>query len=136
MRAKLALLASVGILSLALAGCGGGKAGSGTAEKPGQAAQGQEQQGGTQPSDPAKGKVVFSANCASCHGPDGKGGQGFIGPAFASVDGKPPVKQRLSEADHLQVVRKGRLDKGMPAWEGVLKEQEILDVVAYERSLD
>ncbi len=132
---RLALLASVGILTLALAGCGGGNAGTGTAEQPGQASAGQEQQG-TQPGDAAKGKAVYDANCASCHGPDGKGGQGFIGPAFASADGKPPVKERLSEADHLQTVRKGRLDKGMPAWEGVLKEQEILDVVAYERSLD
>lgn len=146
MRTRLALLAFLGALALALAGCGGkaqpaqsqptDRADQG-APAPAGSSGGQEHQGASgQKGNPDKGKEVFATHCAACHGADAKGGPGLVGPNLASADGKKPVRDRLSEQDHLTTVRKGRPEKGMPAWEGTLTEEQILDVVAYERSLN
>jgi cytochrome c oxidase cbb3-type subunit III len=35
----------------------------------------------------------------------------------------------------IQVVKKGVLEKGMPAWEGLLSDEEVLSVVGYVYSL-
>jgi glucose dehydrogenase/cytochrome c5 len=71
------------------------------------------------------GASIFADNCATCHGADGSGGQG---PALA--DGA--ANERLSEADMVEVVTKGRA--AMPSWKGVLSEAEIARVVRYVRT--
>ena len=71
------------------------------------------------------GASLFADNCATCHGADGSGGQG---PALA--DGA--ANERLSEADMVEVVTKGRA--AMPSWKGVLSEAEIARVVRYVRT--
>lgn len=133
MRRNLALVAVTAAFALLLAGCGGGGSSGGAQPQPpaGQEQQGQQATAG----DPGRGKQVYDTNCATCHGPKGEGVTG-LGPNMASANGQPPVRERLSEADHLNTVRKGRPEKNMPTWEGVLQEQQILDVVAYERSLN
>lgn len=133
MRSKITWLALLGVLALALiaAGCGGGAdkgAGNTGAATEGGAAP----EGATAGGDAAQGKAVYDANCAACHGKDGEGG---VGPNLKSANGKPAVKDRLSEEEHLNTVKKGRLDKGMPAWES-LGEAQIKAVVAYERSMN
>ncbi len=90
--------------------------------------------------DPAKGKDIYASKCAACHGANG---EGAIGPGFisnskvttgATGDATKAVKDRLSEADHIKVVTDGR--NAMPAFKGQLSDQEIKDVVAYERSFN
>ncbi len=89
--------------------------------------------------DPAKGKEVFQANCAACHGPEGKGN----GPAAAALDPKP---RNLSDADYVstlsnehlvKVITEGGASVGkspmMAAWGGILSENDILNVIAYVR---
>jgi alcohol dehydrogenase (cytochrome c) len=71
--------------------------------------------------DPAAGKSVFTDNCSTCHGPEGKGGNG--GP---DLTGLPSAKV---EDNVLKQVEKG--GGGMPAFEGVLTPQEIADVTSY-----
>lgn len=71
------------------------------------------------------GASIFATNCATCHGADGGGGQG---PAL----GDGAANERLSEADMVEVVTKGRA--AMPAWKGVLTDAEIARVVRYVRS--
>lgn len=69
--------------------------------------------------------ALFTGRCAACHGQDL---QGLIGPNLTDAywlhgKGKP--------GDISSVVHKGVLDKGMPAWDGLLKDDEIISIVAY-----
>lgn len=77
----------------------------------------------------ARGKAVFNLNCASCHAPDGGGGIGpnltdehwILGGGFDNVFNT--------------VYSGGRDGKGMVAWKGVLKPQDIQKVASYVISL-
>ncbi len=90
--------------------------------------------------DVEKGKKIFAEKCAVCHGANGEGavGPGFVSNAKvttgATGDATKAVKDRLSEADHIKVVTEGR--NAMPAWKGQLSEEDIRNVVAYERSFN
>lgn len=72
-----------------------------------------------------QGKGLYQGKCAACHGQEL---QGAIGPNLVD-DYWIHGKGRL--ADIIKVVRQGVLDKGMPAWEAMLKEEEIKSVVAF-----
>lgn len=97
--------------------------------------------------DAGRGKTLFEANCASCHGTSGKG-DGPVGQALdpsprdftvgdfkldADKDGKPG-----GDADLLAVIKDGAAAYGgsamMAPW-GHLSEQDRADLVAYIRTL-
>ncbi len=87
--------------------------------------------------DSPKGKDIYAAKCASCHGKDLKGN-----PAMAKVFKVDPSALNLvdketltkTDADLIATTTKG---KGkMPAQAGKLKPEEITDLVAYIRSSD
>lgn len=72
------------------------------------------------------GRNLFNTNCSHCHGPDA-----------ASPDQRIDLR-RLSRRYHEdkdqvfdETVRKGRPDKGMPPWGGVLAEGDIVQIKAY-----
>jgi cytochrome c oxidase cbb3-type subunit 3 len=72
----------------------------------------------------ATGKDVYIKNCLACHAPDGGG---IVGPNLADdyfVHG-------ATYADSVQIIIKGVAAKGMIAWEGVLKPEEIHAVASY-----
>lgn len=74
------------------------------------------------------GQAVFQSKCVSCHGPQGQGG---IGPNLTDeywIHGG-----KMTEI--LNVVMNGVLDKGMPPWGPVLKQDEIYSVVTYIKSI-
>jgi cytochrome c oxidase cbb3-type subunit 3 len=78
----------------------------------------------------ARGAEVFKANCAACHGPDGKGMQAM---------GAPNLTDRVwlyggSEAAIVETVSKGRNGK-MPAHESILTPEKIHLLTAYVWSL-
>ncbi len=76
----------------------------------------------------AAGKVVYNANCQACHRPDGGG---LIGPNLtddAWIHGGRPSQIHLS-------VAQGVLAKGMPAWDRLLKPEQVNAVTAYVISL-
>ena len=80
--------------------------------------------------DRERGKAVFAAACAGCHGDDGRGGL----KAGAVTD---PSYLALVSDQHLRTtVIAGRADLGMPDWRGYLPgralgSEEISDVVAW-----
>lgn len=89
--------------------------------------------------DPAKGKEIFQTNCATCHGPEGKGN----GPAAAALNPKP---RNLSDAEYMstlshehlvKVITDGGQSVGkspmMAAWGGILSKNDISNVIAYIR---
>ncbi len=86
--------------------------------------------------DPEKGALLYRKYCAVCHGDEGYGD----GPMTNLIDMEP--------ADHTNVVAMNRLDneeliafilKGngdyMPAWEGILTQDEVEALVSYIRLL-
>jgi mono/diheme cytochrome c family protein len=88
-------------------------------EMEGEAGQGAESGAGG--GDPEAGAVVFSENCAVCHGATGHGGNG--GPDLRTM----PLAQ--SEEGAIQQVTNG--GGGMPPFGGVLSEEEIENVASY-----
>ena len=77
--------------------------------------------------DPARGATLYGQHCAGCHGNDGR-------PVFAGA----PDFRRLgplmkSDLTLLASVRSGR--GAMPAYGGMLRDREILDLVAHLRTL-
>jgi len=84
------------------------------------------------------GKQVYVANCLACHGEKGRGD----GVLAESLPRKPKnLPKRLNSFFNydfllMQAVQQGREQKGMPAFEKVLTEQEIKDVFSYVRSVN
>ena len=76
-----------------------------------------------------KGKDVYLAKCAACHGP---GGEGSIGPNltdhfYLNGDG--------SLGAIAKVIKEGVSAKGMPSWEALLSHEEWVASSAFVRSL-
>ena len=74
------------------------------------------------------GAAIFAANCAGCHGADGRGGE--HAPNIATA----PEVQHLMDRELAAIIRYGISGAGMPAFSS-LKPQEVQDVVAYLRIL-
>lgn len=76
----------------------------------------------------AAGKQLFAwYNCAGCHAPEGGGG---MGPPLSDdewIYGSEP-------ASVFETIARGR-PKGMPTWAGRIPNRQILQLVAYVRSL-
>ena len=76
----------------------------------------------------ARGKQLFTMNCAVCHGQEA---QGLIGPNLCDDSWlHGPLF-----ADNLRTIREGVLAKGMIAWKAVLRPDDILAVGSYIYSL-
>jgi cytochrome c oxidase cbb3-type subunit 3 len=74
------------------------------------------------------GAPIFAANCAGCHGADGRGGE--HAPNIATA----PQVQHLLDRELAGIVRYGISGAGMPAF-STLKSQEVSDIVSYLRVL-
>jgi cytochrome c oxidase subunit II len=73
----------------------------------------------------ARGEKVYTANCAVCHQPTGKGaGQ------FPALDGSKIANGPIAE--HVNIVLKGK--GAMPNWSATLNDVEIASVITYERN--
>jgi cytochrome c oxidase cbb3-type subunit 3 len=74
------------------------------------------------------GKATFTATCAPCHRADG-GGQ--VGPNLTDefwLHGGKPLQIAAT-------IRRGYVDKGMPAWGAQLGEERVREVAAYVLTL-
>jgi cytochrome c oxidase cbb3-type subunit III len=79
----------------------------------------------THPGDSSRGRDVFEASCASCHGRDGRGAKAIADPSYLA----------LVTDQHLRTVTiVGMPNLGMPDWRSYkqpLSDEEITDVVAW-----
>lgn len=83
--------------------------------------------GFVQAADSIKGTKLYNERCANCHGSGGKPNMPGV-PDFSRNQG-------LMQGD-LTLVKTISVGKGMmPAFQGLLTQQEIFDVVAYLRTL-
>jgi len=74
------------------------------------------------------GRVIFSKNCAACHGKEGGGNLAIGAPAL--------VNNAIIKGDlkyHLALIKKGK--NLMPSFAQTLNNEEIVDVAAYERNV-
>lgn len=78
--------------------------------------------------DIAKGGKLYAKHCATCHGVDGVNVMPDA-PNFA-------ISERLLRPDVfiLATIKEGK--NAMPSYQGALKDQDILDVIAYIRTLE
>lgn len=84
-------------------------------------------QPGAQAADPTAGRKTYMTHCQNCHGQDGVG----------RIPGTPDFSrgQALLQPD-MTLVRTIKDGKGMmPAYRGLLTEEELLDLVAFLRTL-
>ena len=77
--------------------------------------------------DMQKGREVYDMHCVICHGMNGYAIDMTI-PRFANGD-----RMFLMDQEMLQSVRNGK--NQMPAFRGLLSDQEIRDVITYLRTL-
>jgi polar amino acid transport system substrate-binding protein len=74
----------------------------------------------------AEGRSLFNQYCAHCHGPN-------------AIQGERPLDLRRltlrygreAPAVFDDTVSKGRLDKGMPVWKGVLSDEKLRRIFIY-----
>ena len=91
--------------------------------------------------DMEQGKRIYRENCAPCHGEAGKGdGVGARSlPVRPADHTNPAAMTSRTDAFLRDVIAKGGKAMGlssfMPAWQGIFKDKEIEDLVAYIRSL-
>jgi cbb3-type cytochrome c oxidase subunit III len=91
-----------------------------------------------------RGKAVYDAHCVECHGAEGKGD----GPSASYLVPRPrdftsgKYKIRTTESgtvptddDLITSVRQGLYGTAMPAWDRILPDTDITDVVQYVKSL-
>lgn len=95
--------------------------------------------------DPARGKVLFVAYCAECHGAGGEGGAG-TGVTFSRPRDQPIIAPALNNAGYLasasdQIIKtalmRGREGTPMRSFlKFGLRERDIDDIVSYVRSFE
>ncbi len=77
--------------------------------------------------DPTKGRAIYATHCQNCHGSNGAG----------QFPGMPDFSRGESlfrpDIELVRVIYSGR--GMMPAYRGMFTEEELLDVVAYLRTL-
>ncbi len=87
----------------------------------------------------AEGAKLYQANCSSCHGASGQGD----GPAAGGLEPKPRnlamEQSSLDDAYLFWRISEGGLMEPfrsvMPAWKGLLDEQQIWQIISFLRTL-
>lgn len=76
--------------------------------------------------DPSNGAKIYAKHCANCHG---VGGQSInpLTPNFSQGEGL-----RKPDGELMDSIRMGK--KTMPGYQGILREQDIFDVLSYVRT--
>jgi mono/diheme cytochrome c family protein len=77
-------------------------------------------------------ETAYKTKCAMCHGPDGKG-ETPAGKSTKAVSFAAPEVAKMSDEELETVITKGK--NKMPAFEGKLKKEQIVELVAYIREL-
>ncbi len=130
------LIAILAVLALALAACGGDSSDNGSTNET-QATSG----GSASAGDAAAGEDIYSGTCAACHGADATGIEGL----GADLHGNEFIAG-LSDSEAVDFLKEGRPASDPANTAGVdmppkggnpsLSDQDLLDVVAYLRTLD
>lgn len=77
-----------------------------------------------------RGEKVYLSTCAVCHQPSGVG----MPPTFPALKGSKIVTTSQSLPEHISTVMNGHPGTAMQAFKNILKDQDIADVITYERN--
>ncbi len=85
------------------------------------------------------GAKLFAANCAACHGQAAVGTPGWQRPGADGQYPAPPLNGTAHTWHHplamlLQKIKNGGQGSAMPAWGGILKDEEIRSIIAWFQS--
>ena len=81
--------------------------------------------------DATRGAAVFAANCAACHGVDGKGTVAVpAAKSFAAAEVQAKTDTALGD-----VIKNGQGGGTMPAFGTLLSAQQVIDLVAFIRTV-
>jgi len=83
--------------------------------------------GALQAADSFKGKQLYTSKCAICHGATGKS----VIPGAPSLDRGDGMMR--PDFTLLAAIRSGK--NAMPAFQGIMTDRDIMDVIAYMRTL-
>jgi cytochrome c6 len=83
--------------------------------------------GALQAADTFKGKQLYTTNCLACHGATGKS----VIPGAPSLDRGDAMMR--PDFTLLTAIRSGK--NAMPAFRGIMTDRDIMDVIAYMRTL-
>jgi cytochrome c6 len=80
-----------------------------------------------QAADPTQGRKIYATHCENCHGSNGAG----------QIPGAPDfIRGGALMKPDIELMRTVKSGRGMmPAYQGMFTETEILDVIAYLRTL-
>jgi len=78
--------------------------------------------------DPTKGGELYAVHCADCHGASGISIMPDA-PNFAR-------NESLMKPDRHLLISINKGNNAMPSYQGILSDQDILDVIAYLRTLN
>jgi len=89
-----------------------------------------------------QGKPLFLSHCSACHQASGAGGV-HLGSAISADLRAPGLEDTYKHSDKLllRAILHGRdeqnqpLDKPMPIWAGKLSPAQVLDIIAYLKTL-
>ena len=88
--------------------------------------------------DHERGEGLYNRYCRGCHGEEGKGDALTFQPHVDNLSKKGYI-DHLPDSYLLLAITKGGRGIGksnvMPSWEGTLSRQQMLDIIAYVRSL-
>lgn len=94
------------------------------------------------PEQVARGQALFRKNCAVCHGQDAEGTPDWRKPLENGRYPPPPLNGTAHDWHHSTeelkrfILSGGPAGEGrMPGWEGILKDQEIDDILVWIKSL-
>jgi mono/diheme cytochrome c family protein len=86
--------------------------------------------------NPEVGKKIYLESCQSCHGLTGKGDSdlaAYLTPPPANLAAK--TTQTKTDAQLRTIILEGRPGTAMASFDGAFEEAQLIDVIAYLRSL-
>jgi cytochrome c6 len=78
--------------------------------------------------DTIKGRQIYNVNCMNCHGATGRS----VMPGAPNLDRNDALLR--PDMTLLASIRSGK--NAMPAFQGILSDRDIMDVIAYVRTLN
>ncbi len=83
----------------------------------------------------AAARIIYKEKCVKCHKEDGTGGKVEIdGETLNSEDFTSDKMKKMDDEKYVKYITKGIQSEGMPAFEKILSEAEIKDVIKFIRS--
>lgn len=86
--------------------------------------------------NPESGRKIYLESCQSCHGPTGKGNSdvaAYLTPPPSNLTAK--ATQAKTDAELRKIILEGRPGTAMASFDGAFDDTQLIDLIAYIRSI-